>query len=103
MSDRFLEQRTNLIFWVNLGNNASDTCTVLSEAFGGEAMKKSSVFKWNKCFEEGRENVEDDERSGCPRFHRTNKNAEKAQNLVHSDSQPTLLCGNTENVRWSRV
>jgi hypothetical protein len=30
---------------VKLGKNASDTCAVLSEVYGGEAMKKSSVFR----------------------------------------------------------
>jgi len=29
---------------VKLGRNANDTCAVLSEAYGGEAMKKLSVF-----------------------------------------------------------
>jgi hypothetical protein len=49
-------------------------------------MKKSSVFKWHKNFKEGYKNVEDDERSGHPRSHRTDENGEKVQNLVHSDS-----------------
>jgi hypothetical protein len=37
---------------VELGKNASDTCALLSEAYGGEAMKKSSVFEWHKWFKE---------------------------------------------------
>jgi hypothetical protein len=40
MSDRFLEQRNNIKFCVKLGKNASDTFAMLSEAYGGEAMKK---------------------------------------------------------------
>jgi hypothetical protein len=36
MSHQILEQ------WINI---ASDTCAVLSEGYGGDAMKKSSVFK----------------------------------------------------------
>jgi hypothetical protein len=39
MSKLFLEQRTNITFCVKLGKNASDTCAMLSEAYGGEAMK----------------------------------------------------------------
>jgi len=39
MSDRFLEQRVNIKFCVKLGKNTSDTCAVLSEAYGGEAIK----------------------------------------------------------------
>jgi hypothetical protein len=52
MSDRFLEQRTNIKFCVKLGKNASDTCAMLSEAYGGEAMKKSSAFDCHKRFKE---------------------------------------------------
>jgi isochorismate hydrolase len=42
MRDRFLEQRINIKFCVKLRSNASDTRTVLSDAYGGEAMKKLS-------------------------------------------------------------
>jgi hypothetical protein len=38
---------------------------MLSEAYGGEILKKSSVFEWHKRFKEGWENMEDDERSDC--------------------------------------
>jgi hypothetical protein len=30
------------------GKNASDTCAMFSEAYGGEAMKKPSVSEWYK-------------------------------------------------------
>jgi hypothetical protein len=50
MSDRFLEQQINIKFCVKLGKNVSDTYAVLSEAYVGEAMKKSCVFEWHKWF-----------------------------------------------------
>jgi len=56
---------------------------MLSEAYGGEAVKESSVFEWHKRFKEGRENVEGDEWSGPPRSHRTDVNVEKVQHMVH--------------------
>jgi len=37
---------------VELGNNASDTCTIIYEAYGGEAMKRSRVFEWHKQFKD---------------------------------------------------
>jgi len=43
MSDRFLELRINNKFCVKLGRNASDTCSMVSEAYGVEATK-SQVF-----------------------------------------------------------
>jgi hypothetical protein len=54
---------------VKLGNNESDTCTVLSKAYEGETIKKSNAFEWHKWFKEGHKNMDDDdERSGCPRL-----------------------------------
>jgi hypothetical protein len=50
MSDRFLEQGINIKFCVKLGKNASDTCTMLYEAYGGEVLKKSSAFECHKLF-----------------------------------------------------
>jgi hypothetical protein len=35
----------NIEFCVKLGKNATDTCAVLSKAYGVEATKKSSVFE----------------------------------------------------------
>jgi len=63
MSDRFLEQRTSIKFCAKLGQNASDNCAMLSEGYGGEPVKESSVFEWHKRFEDGRQSVESDERS----------------------------------------
>jgi hypothetical protein len=48
-------------------------------------MKNSSVFEWHKRFENGRENVEDDENGSGPRSKRTDENVGKVWNLVHSD------------------
>jgi hypothetical protein len=44
MSDRFLEQRINIKFCVELGTNARDTCARPFEAYGREGMKRSRVF-----------------------------------------------------------
>jgi hypothetical protein len=52
MSDRFLEQRIDIKFCVQLGKNASGICEMLSEAYGGEAMKMSRVFEWHERFKE---------------------------------------------------
>jgi hypothetical protein len=35
---------------VKFGKNASDTCAVLTVAYGAEAMEKSSVFQWHRLF-----------------------------------------------------
>jgi hypothetical protein len=48
MSDRFLELQMNIKCCVKLGKNASDTCAVLSEAYGGEATEMSSISEWHR-------------------------------------------------------
>jgi hypothetical protein len=58
---------------------------MLTEAYGADAMKKSSVFEWHKRFKEGREDVKDDERTGHPKTHRTYENVEIMRKLVYSD------------------
>jgi hypothetical protein len=52
---------------------------------GGEAVTKSCVSEWHKWFKESHRNIENGERSGHPRTHRTDEAVEKVQNLVHSD------------------
>jgi hypothetical protein len=47
---------------------------MLTEAYGADAMKKSSVFEWHKKFKEGREDMKDDERTRCPKTHQTDEN-----------------------------
>jgi hypothetical protein len=74
MSGRLLEQRINITFCATLGKSASKSLQMLTEPYGGDAMKKSSVCKWHKKSKEGREDVQDDERTGRPKTHRTDEN-----------------------------
>jgi hypothetical protein len=82
MSDKLLEQSINIKLCAKLDKSASETLQMSTEAYGADAMKKSSVFEWNKRSEEGREDVKDDERTGHPKTHRTDENVRK---LVRSD------------------
>jgi hypothetical protein len=66
MSDRFLEQRISIKFCVKLGNNASGTCAMLYQAYGGEAVRKSSVSERHKQIKDSCK-MKDDERSGRTR------------------------------------
>jgi hypothetical protein len=56
---------------------------MLYKAYGAEAMKRSSVFEWHIQFKQGHENVEDDERSSCPRSPKTDENVEKVHSGRH--------------------
>ena len=61
-----LEQRINLKFCVKLGKIATETLKMLREIYGNSSMSWTKVFEWHKRFVEGREDVEDDPKSGRP-------------------------------------
>ena len=45
MSDKNLEQRINIKFWLKIGKGASETLVLLTVAYCEYALKKSSVFE----------------------------------------------------------
>jgi hypothetical protein len=71
MSEKNFVQQINITFCVKIGKSASETLALLTVACGKYAMKKSSVFEWHSHFKEGREDMQDDPRSGQPKTHRT--------------------------------
>jgi len=85
MSDKNLEQRTNIKFCVKIGKGASETLPLLTVAYGELSMKKSSVFEWHRRFKEGREDVQDDARSGQPKTQRKDANVDRVRTLLCSD------------------
>jgi hypothetical protein len=50
-------------------------------------VSKRNVFMWHKCFREGREDVNDDERQGAPITKQTGENVMKIGEIVWSDCQ----------------
>jgi len=79
-----MEQQINIKFCVKIGKSASETLAILTVVYGEYAMKKWSVFEWHRQFKEGREDVQDDPRSGQPKTQRTNANVDRVRNLVRS-------------------
>jgi len=47
---------------------------MLVQVYRDNAMKKTTVYKWVKCFYKGRKSVTDEEKSGRPATSRTEKN-----------------------------
>lgn len=51
-------------------------------AFGGNDMKRSSVFEWHTRFEDGQKDVMDDSRSGQPKATITHVNATRVLDVI---------------------
>ena len=54
---------------------------MLCEVYGEECLSRARVFEWHKRFCSGREDVEDDDRSGRPTTSSINENVEKIDKI----------------------
>jgi hypothetical protein len=45
-----LEQRINIKFLVKLGKSGPKICQMLQQAYGEDALKRRTVFKWVQCY-----------------------------------------------------
>jgi hypothetical protein len=49
------------------------------------SLRRAGVFEWHKRCSEGKEHVEDEERTGRPETMKTDENVEKVRTLVRTD------------------
>ena len=84
------EQRTNLKVLVRLGKKPAEALKLLQDVYGDVAMSRARVFEWHRRFKEGREDVEDDPRSGRPSTSATEENVEIARQKVLGDRRLTV-------------
>jgi len=82
-----IEQWYTLKFCVKLNKSAIKTFAPLTEAYGDATLSRTMVFKWHKAFNEGRENVEDDPRSGRPISSTNDQNVEVVRAVMAKDHQ----------------
>ena len=85
-----MEQRINLKFLVKLRKSPTECFKLLTEVYGEDEMSRPRVFKWHKRFKSGREEVEDDPRSGRPSTTKTDKNIVRVKQMVRSDRRLTI-------------
>ncbi len=64
---------------------ATQTFRMIQEDYQEEAMSRAMVFMWRKRFENGREDVEDDNRTGRPSTSRTEENLLNLRELLSTD------------------
>jgi transposase len=61
-----MEQRLVIKFCLKAGKSATETLQMVNAAYGDQALSSSKVFRWYGRFRDGREDNEDDPRSGRP-------------------------------------
>ena len=98
-----IEQRINLKFLVRLGKTPTETFNSLQAVYGDATMSRTRIFEWHKRFREGREDVEDDRRSGRPTTSRTNENVERVREKVRNDRRLTVRMIDELNMNSERV
>uniref|UniRef100_A0A8C4Q5Q6 Mos1 transposase HTH domain-containing protein n=1 Tax=Eptatretus burgeri TaxID=7764 RepID=A0A8C4Q5Q6_EPTBU len=79
------EQSGNLKFLAKLGKTPSESFAMLQQVYGEETVSYTRAFEWHKRFKEGREEVEDDPRSGRRSTNRTADNIERVKYMVRAD------------------
>ncbi|GBM62539.1 Putative uncharacterized protein FLJ37770 [Araneus ventricosus] len=82
-----MEQRVNIKFCFKLGNTATEAHEMLVKV---DAVSKKCVFEWFKCFRDGKEDVEDDPRSGRPPTSTAPDNIERVRRMLADDRRLSL-------------
>lgn len=85
-----IEQRYAIKFCFRLGKTATQTLSLIKEAYKDEALSKAQVFRWHSEFRNGRESVEDLERAGRPTTVTSDETVTKVRNLLNSDRRLSL-------------
>ena len=85
-----VEQRINLKCLAKLGKTPSECFALLQQVYKEETMSRARAFEWLKRFREGREECEDDQRSGRPVTSRTDSNIDRVKQLVCVDRRLTV-------------
>ena len=85
-----VQPQINLKFLVRFGKTPTEALKLLQEVYGDSTMSRTCLFEWHRRFKEGREEMEDDHRSGKPSTSRTDKNVEHVKQKVLSDRRLTV-------------
>ena len=85
-----MDQRICIKFCVKNEIKCIKVYEMLTKAYGESAMRKTRVYKWYKRFQDGREDVEDEERPGCPSTSTTDENVEKVKEMVMNGRRITI-------------
>jgi len=85
-----IDQHYAVKFCVKLKKTFTQTQDMLKEAFGDDVMSRTQIYEWYKAFREGRENAEDEPRSGRPSTARTDENIDRVREFLNLDRPSSL-------------
>ncbi|PNF20350.1 Mariner Mos1 transposase [Cryptotermes secundus] len=85
-----MDQRICIKFCVKNEIKCYKVCEMLTKAYGESVMSKTRVYEWYKRFQDGREDVADDERPGRPSTSTTDENVEKVKAMIMNDRRITI-------------
>jgi len=88
--DQRKEQRVCIKFCANLGKSATETLTMIQQAFGEQRLSRAQVFQWHARFKTGRTSVDDDEHTGRHRSCTTPETVARIQQLDRQDRRRTI-------------
>jgi len=75
----------------SIWENSTEALKLLQEVYGDDTMSRTWGFEWHKKFQEGREDVEVDSKSGRPSTCRTSENIQPVAEKVRHDRRLTVL------------
>ena len=84
------EQQFAVKFCVKLGKSTTETFAMLNTAYGDVVMKQATCFRWHRRFKNGRQSVEDDERSGQPSTSTDDPHIDEINTLVRANRRLTV-------------
>ena len=77
-------------FCANLGKSATETLTIIQQAFGDQSLSHAQVLQWHARFKTGRTSVDDDEHTRRPTSCTTPETVARIQELVCQDQRQTI-------------
>ena len=88
--EKISEQRVYRKIRRRLGFPPTEIHADLQKVYGNGALKYATVCKWVRCFNDGRESIENDPRVGRPVSVLTEKNVATVKKLIEKDAHYTV-------------
>lgn len=85
-----MEQRANIKFCFKLGKTFTETFELMKKVYGDNCLSRTRVFEWYKRFQDGRDALEDDPKSGRPKNKNRDELVEKVREMIAYDPNSTM-------------